>query len=185
MAADPAFPIAGDDRSGLYIALLDARQAQDDSAGARRVAEAWSKALDADAAKAPTPEARTVYDSHRLSAYLELGQPEKAVAMLQQSERDFPDDYNPPARLVLAYRAMKKWPEAIAASDRALAKVYGPRTLTVLNARTDTYLAMGDTTGARANLARTITRAGEVLEPERAETYIPSLKKRLAGLSPR
>jgi len=40
--------------------------------------------------------------------------------MLEQSQREMPDDYNPSARLAIAYRAMKKWPEALAASDRAL-----------------------------------------------------------------
>ena len=45
--------------------------------------------------------------------YLELGQPERALPMLQASERDLPDDYNPPARLAVAYKAMKRWDEAI------------------------------------------------------------------------
>jgi tetratricopeptide (TPR) repeat protein len=182
IVVDPGIPLSGDDRSGLYISLLDARKDANDSLGARRVAEAWSQALDEAAAKAPTPDARTVYDSHRLSAYVELGQPEKAVPMLQQSEKDFPDDYNPPARLAIAYRNMKKWPEAIAASDRALAKVYGPRTLTVLNARTDIYLAMGDTTSARGTLERTMVVAGNVLDKDRADRYIPSVQKRIDGL---
>jgi len=182
IAVDPSIPLSGDDRSGLYIGLLDARKDANDSLGARRVAEAWSKALDDAAAKAPTPDARTVYDSHRLSAYVELGQPEKAVPMLQLSEKDFPDDYNPPARLAIAYRNMKKYPEALAASDRALSKVYGPRTLTVLNARTDIYLAMGDTTGARGNLEKTIVAAGNVLEKDRAERFIPTVQKRIDGL---
>jgi tetratricopeptide (TPR) repeat protein len=102
--------------------------------------------------------------------------------MLQQSEKDFPDDYNPPARLAIAYRNMKKWPEAIAASDRALAKVYGPRTLTVLNARTDIYLAMGDTTSARGTLERTVVVASNVLDKDRAEKYIPTVQKRIDGL---
>ena len=52
--------------------------------------------------------------------------------MLEQSEKDFPNDYNPPARLALAYKAMKQYDEALAASDRALAKVYGPRKIAVL-----------------------------------------------------
>ena len=52
--------------------------------------------------------------------------------MLQASERDLPDDYNPPARLATAYKAMRRWDEALAASDRALAKAYGPRKLGML-----------------------------------------------------
>ena len=40
--------------------------------------------------------------------------------MLEQSEKDFPKDYNPPARLALVYLRLKKYDEALAASDRAL-----------------------------------------------------------------
>ena len=45
--------------------------------------------------------------------------------LFEQSQRDFPDDYNPPARLALAYRALKRWDEALAASDVAMSKAYG------------------------------------------------------------
>jgi tetratricopeptide (TPR) repeat protein len=61
--------------------------------------------LDGEAARAKTPAARAVYDPHRLSAYIEIGHAERAIPMLEQSQRDFPDDYNPPARLALAYRS--------------------------------------------------------------------------------
>ena len=141
--ADTALIIAADDRSGLYISLLDARQQAGDSLGARQVALDWAAFLEGAAARATTPEQRTVFDSHRLSAYLELGEPERAVPMLEASERDLPDDYNPPARLAAALRAMKQWDEALAASDRALAKVYGPRKLGIYSARADILSGKG------------------------------------------
>jgi len=181
---DPTMPLAGDDRSGLYISLLDARQDAKDSVGAHQVAEEWSKFLDGEAAKAPTPQARMVYDPHRLSAYIEIGHPEKAIPMLEQSQKDAPEDYNPPARLALAYKAMKKWPEAIAASDRALSMVYGPRTLTVLNARTDIYLGMGDPANARKTVEKMIATAESFPPGQRNERTIESLKKKLAGMPP-
>jgi tetratricopeptide (TPR) repeat protein len=181
---DPALPIAGDDRSGLYISLLNARSNAKDSVGARRVAEEWSKFLDGEAAKAPDPQARMVFDSHRLSAYIEIGHPEKAIPMLEQSQKDAPEDYNPPARLALAYKAMKKWPEALAASDRALARVYGPRTLTVLNARTDIYVGMGDPANARKTVEKMIATAESFPPGQRNERTIENLKKRLTGMPP-
>ena len=74
--------------------------------GARRVAEEWASVpRAARPPQATTPEARAVFDSHRLSAYLELGQPEKAIPMLEQSAKDLPGDYNPPSRLARAYAA--------------------------------------------------------------------------------
>jgi tetratricopeptide (TPR) repeat protein len=181
---DPALPLAGDDRSGLYISLLDARQDAKDSVGAHQVAGEWSRFLDGEAAKAKTPQERMVYDPHRLSAYIEIGHPEKAIPMLEQSQKDAPNDYNPPARLALAYKAMKKWPEAIAASDRALSMVYGPRTLTVLNARTDIHLGMQDTLGARKTVEKAIATVEGLPPEQRNERTIASLKKRLASLSP-
>src|SRR5436190_1215636 len=95
--SDPKIPLAGDDISGMYQSLIAAREAVKDEAGQRKVTEEWSAFLDAEAAKAKTPEERTVYDSHRLTAYMVLGHPEKAIPMLEQSEKDFPNDYNPPA----------------------------------------------------------------------------------------
>ena len=78
--------------------------------------------------------------------------------MLEASERDFPDDYNPPARLALAYRAMKKYDEALAASDRALARAYGPRKLVILQARADIYDEEGRRRGRAKDAARRRSR---------------------------
>src|SRR5207244_2224511 len=116
--------VAADDVSGAYIPLLEALKQGGDPAAASRTALLWSAYLDRAAAAATTPGQRAVFDSHRLSAYLEIGQPERAVPMLEASEKEFPDDYNPPARLAVAYQAMKDWPKALAASDRALVHAY-------------------------------------------------------------
>ena len=106
--ADTALGIADDDRSGLHLGLLGARQDAKDEEGAKRVATEWSAFLEGAAARAKTPEQRTVFDSHRLSAYRELGQIERAIPMLEAAERDLPGDYNPPARLATAYLWMKR-----------------------------------------------------------------------------
>jgi tetratricopeptide (TPR) repeat protein len=179
---DRSVPLAADDRSSVYIALLDARKDAGDSTGARRVAGDWSAFLDGEAARARSPEARVVFDSHRLAAYLELEQPERAVPMLERSERDFPDDYNPPARLAVAYRAMKRWNDGLAASDRALKKAYGPRTLGMYQVRTDLYLGLRDTTQARHTLEDAV-RTAEAFPPgQRSERAIAGLRKKLEAL---
>jgi tetratricopeptide (TPR) repeat protein len=180
--ADEAMDLADDDRSALHISLLTAREAAGDTAGARTAAENWAAFLERAAARAPTPEARTVFDSHRLSAYLELGQPEKAVPMLRQSERDLPDDYNPPARLAVAYKAMEQWDDALAAADRAVERGYGPRLLSILRTRADILAAMGDTTAARATLTDALARAEALPEGQRSERTIESLRTKLDGL---
>ncbi len=180
--ADAALAIADDDRSGLYISLLDARQQAGDSLGARQVALDWAAFLEGAAAKASTAEQRAVFDPHRLSAYLELGQPERAVPMLEASEKDLPEDYNPPARLVAAYRAMKKWDEALAASDRALAKVYGPRKLGIYSARADILSGKGDRDGARRTLEAALAYADSLPAEQRSEGTLAALRKKLEAL---
>jgi tetratricopeptide (TPR) repeat protein len=179
---DAALPMAADDRSGAYIALLDARKAADDSAGAQAVAVQWSAFLDREAESAPNPEARAVFDSHRLSAYLELGQPERAVPMLQASERDLPDDYNPRARLAIAYKAMHRWDDAIAASDRALEKAYGPRRLGILQTRSDIFKERGDVEMARRTLEDALREAEALPEGQRSDRTIASIRKKLDTL---
>jgi tetratricopeptide (TPR) repeat protein len=180
--ADPALRIAADDRSGLYISLLDARQDAKDEAGAKRVATEWSAFLDGAAAAAKTPEQRTVFDSHRLSAYRELGQPERAIPMLEASERDLPGDYNPPARLAVAYLWMKRWDEALGASDRALAKAYGPRKLGIYSTRADIFSGKGDAAAARRTLEEAIAFAEALPPGQRSEGTITGLRKKLSAL---
>jgi len=182
--ADSTLELTGDDRSGVYIALLDARESAHDSAGYRRVAERWSAFLDGEAARAPTPEARTVFDSHRLSAYLEIGHPERAIPMLEASARDLPGDYNPHARLSIAYRHLERWDEALAASDRALAMAYGPRKILFYQNRTDIYRDRGDLDSARRTLEEAIAYARALPEGQRSATTIAALEKRLASLAP-
>ena len=180
--ADTTLPLSGDDRSGLYISLLDARDDANDSLGHQRVAEQWSAYLDGEAARAKTPAARAVYDPHRLSAYIEIGHAERAIPMLEQSQRDFPDDYNPPARLALAYRALKRWDEALAASDVAMSKAYGPRKLTFYTARSDMYVGKGDKDAAIKTLEEAIAYAQALPEGQRSKNTINSLQKRIDKL---
>lgn len=180
---NPKIVLSDDDRSGLYLALIDARDASGDEEGTISLKKEWSEFLDAAAARARTATQRSVYDSHRLTAYMELGTPEKAIPMLEQSERDFPDDYNPPARLALAWKELKDYAKALAASDRAMTKVYGPRKLTVMNTRAEIFAAMGDPKAARETLAAAIDYAKALPEGQRSERRIASLEKKLAGMT--
>ena len=102
--------------------------------------------------------------------------------MLQASERDLPDDYNPPARLAVAYRAMKKYDDALAASDRALAKAYGPRKLGILQTRADIYREKGDAAAARKTMEDAVKLAESLPEGQRSEKVIANLKKKLEAL---
>ena len=180
---NPSAGIAADDISSIYDTLADEREDAGDDAGRIRFLEERSAFLDREAAKATTPEQRAVFDSHRLGVALALGRPEKAIPMLEQSERDFPDDYNPPARLAAAYKAMKRWDEALAASDRALSKAYGPRKLLILQNRAEILAGKGDAAGARATLEQAISLAESLPEGQRSERTIAALRKKLESSS--
>ncbi len=180
--ADTALGIADDDRSGLYLGLLDARRDAKDEEGAKRAAAEWSAFLDGAAARAKTPEQRTVFDSHRLSAYRELGQVERAIPMLEAAERDLPEDYNPPARLATAYLWLKRWDEALAPSSRALAKAYGPRKLGIYSTRADIFSGKGDREAARRTLEEAIAYADALPPGQRSENAILGLRKKLEAL---
>jgi tetratricopeptide (TPR) repeat protein len=179
---DPKIPMSADDRSGLYETLIGARDAVQDEEGRKKLAAEWAAYLEGEAKAARTPEERAVYDSHRLTAYLDLKQPERALGMLEQSERDFPGDYNPPARLGAAYRAAGRYDEALAAYDRALAKAYGPRKIAIYRGKAETWALKGDKDAARKTLEEAIAYAESLPDGQRSENAIASLKKRLEAI---
>lgn len=127
--------LLADDRSGLYDQLAEARAAAGDTEGSQKVCGQWLAFLEKEAASARSPEARAAFDAHRVSAALRLGEPERVEAALLASERDLPRDYNAPARLALVYKELGRFAEALAAAERALAHVDGPRRIRVLETK--------------------------------------------------
>ncbi|MCL2451074.1 MAG: thioredoxin family protein, partial [Polyangiaceae bacterium] len=182
VAFDPREPILADDRSDLfdYVASGWTRLGRPDDA--HRVAAEWARFLEAEAAHAPSPAARAVFDAHRLAAYLALGTPERALPMLDQSARDFPGDYNPPARMGRALIALGRPGDAIVALERAIALAYGPRKLNLWSTQADAYIARGDAPGARRALERAIAFSREVPLSEGYGKLRAELEGRLEGL---
>jgi tetratricopeptide (TPR) repeat protein len=180
--ADAKIALAADDRSALYGALYDARRDAQDASGAAAVAKEWVGDLDARAARAATAEQRTSMDPNRLSAYDAAGQLERAIPMLERSEREFPNDYNPPARLALVYQKLGRWDEALAADDRALKLVYGPRRIRVLVVRADIYAGKGDAALQKKTLEDAIAFAKSLPEGQRSEGNVADLEKRVSAL---
>ncbi|MEO8504957.1 MAG: hypothetical protein ABI609_13750 [Acidobacteriota bacterium] len=179
----PGSKLAADDRSGIYQELIAAREDAGDEVGKKALETAWIAGLEKAANEAPTPAARAAFDSHRLGAYLEIDQPQRAVDMLLVSERDFPNDYNPPARLAMAYRALKDLNKALAASDRALSKAYGPRRISILRTRAEIFKDKGEPAEVRKTLEQALSEAKAMPAGQRSESTIAGLEKRLAALS--
>ncbi len=175
----PKTGLAADDVSAVYESLAEERGAAKDEAGEKKVLEAWATYLEGEAAKAKTPAERTVFDAHRTSACLALGQPERVIPALLASEKDFPEDYNPPQRLAIAYGAMKRYDDALAASDRAMALAYGPRKLVVYRTRVDLLKKKGDAEGARKALEEMLAYAESLPAEQRSDRTIASIRKQL------
>jgi tetratricopeptide (TPR) repeat protein len=186
LATDPKEPVLADDRSSLFGALVDfyrstGHDAHDD-AQALAVARRWRDFLDAEAARAPNAAARAVFDSHRMDAYAAVGEPEKAIPMLQQSERDFPDDYNPPSRLAKVYLGLGRFEEALDTVRRAEAKAYGPRTLRLLSTEADIWLAMKKPKEAKDALMRAIAMGQKLELPGGYRDLLARLQAKADGL---
>lgn len=181
--ANPALRLAADDRSGLYISLIAARDDAGDEKGKKQLTAEWIALLEEAAERAPTPAARAVFDSHRLSAYLEIGEPQRALPMLEASAKEFPDDYNPPARLATAYRAMHDSARALAASDRALALAYGPRRLGILRTRAKIQAEAGDLDTAKKTLESTLAEARALPSGQVSARTIAAIENEIQALA--
>jgi len=174
--------VLADDRSSAYEMLVDLRDARGDKAGAKEMAERWITFLEKQAAAAKSVEARAAFDSHRVAAAVALGDPARSVPGLLASERDLPDDYNPPARLAILYREMGRYDEALAACQRALDKAYGARKLRIFDTRADIYAKRGDPAAARRTLEEALAYADSLPKPQQPQKYLDQLRKKLAAI---
>jgi len=183
LATDRTLPILADDRSGLFEALVDHYKEAGKVTDARVLALKWALMLEGEAAHAPNAVARAVFDAHRLLAYLALGEPERALPMLAESERDVPADYNPPARIARVYLEMKRYDEALAAANRALSRGYGPRKLRLYLLKADALHGKGDAVALVATLNEAVAFGKSLPAAEVPPKLTEDLEKRLAEAS--
>ncbi len=172
-----------DDVSSLYEQLVDEREAANDAEGAKKWAADWLTFLEANAKAASTPAARAVFDPHRVNAALALKAPERALAALQQSEKDFPLDYNPPARLALLYQQMGEvnWSVALGNIDRALSLCKeGPRKIRLFSTKADILSQMGRSTDAVKALLAAKTHFSQLPPAQRSPKLLAQLDSALA-----
>ncbi len=173
--------LLADDRSGLYDVLAEAREVRGDEVGARTLSEDHWAFLEKERKRAPSPQVRAALDPWRVACALRLGDPARAIPALQASERDFPGDYNPPARLAILLGETGRLDEALAASDRALARVYGPRKLRVLEQRATLYEKKGNQAGVRRTLEEALAFAAGLPRSQRPDGLVRRLESRLTG----
>ena len=176
IAEDQAEPVLLDDRSSLYLSVVQAL-AKSSPEESRRLARKWSALLDGEAARAQLPAARRVWDPHRFEAYMALGETERALPMLEQSEREAPTDYNPPARLARANLTLGRLEPAQAAIERALARCEGPRKLRLYMLQADILLARQERTRAADGLRAALRYAND----QQLGAQYDKLRQRIEG----
>ncbi len=180
LTSQPPPDASVDDRQDGLDVLAEALEATGDAAGAKRTQETRLALLEDAARGAPSPDVAQVFDYARANAYVALGQPEKAVSMLEARERELAGNYEPPARLADVLFKMGRYKDALAAVDRALRLAYGPRKLRYLKLRADILGKLGDRAGALATL-RSEVAGQEALPPGQAnEGRLADAKRRLA-----
>jgi tetratricopeptide (TPR) repeat protein len=102
-----------------------------------------------------------------------------AVPFLEASERDLPEDYNPPERLGSVYLQLKLVDDALAAYKRAAAKAEGLRRVSILLSCANICETQGDKAGAKSTLEQALKVAEELPEKQGA-SYISRIKAQLA-----
>jgi tetratricopeptide (TPR) repeat protein len=143
IVASPHPDASADDRADTLDALADVYDEQGDKKKAREAHVKRLAILEDAAQKAPTPAAASAFDYARAGSYMQLGKADEALRMLTEREKQLPDSYEPPARLASVLNALKRYPEALAAIDRALKFAYGPRRVGYLGTKAEILGALG------------------------------------------
>lgn len=169
-----------DDVSGLYEQLVEERTQAGKPAEAQALAAQWLAFLEGHAARATTPEARAVFDPHRVAAALAAKVPSTMVAPLQRSESELPLDYNPAARLALVFRELGRLDEALAAIDRALGKCLGgPRKLRLYDTKVSILEKQGQANAKAKVLGELVAYARRLPKAQLSPERLAGLERRL------
>ncbi len=179
--AEEALKVPGgfaDDKAAIYQTLIMiARNANDDALVKKRAAEMW-EFLQRQAQSAPSPEGRAALDGARISAANFLNNLSMVVPLLEQSERELPDDYNASQRVASVYMQLKRVDDALAAYKRALPKAEGTYRVSILLSCANICESKGDRTGARNTLEQAL-QAAEELPQKQGVNYIARIKAQL------
>ena len=176
--------LLADDRAGMFEVVTSAASERGDEAGATALAERWWKFLEDEGRRARSPEARAALDTARLSAAIALGDPARARAPLLRSEKELPRHLDSPYRVAAVYRLLRRFPEALAANERALALTRGPRRLRVYLQRAAIAGESGEVEIARKALQDGLAFEAKLPQSQRRPQLADELQSKLAALAP-
>jgi len=168
-----------DDRGDACGLLYELRQKLGQQASAKRAAAQRLSILRAAANGLPDAVALT-YDFARVEALQQLGRSAEAVALLSAREQALPDDYNPPHYLARLYRDLARFDEGLAAVERALARVEGPRRGAILGVKVDLLAGLGRSDEAKRTLEEQLATYRSLPEGQAQPGREASVAARLA-----
>ena len=183
LLGDDTAQLSIDDRSDAMASQRETMDTLGDKAGAKAIAVAQAKLLDDAAAKAPTPLAAMTYNWPRAEVYVYLGTPLALVPAFEQSTKDLPKEYDPPARLGWLYLKAGKQADAATWIDKALALAYGPRKARLLGLRADIAASAGDKAAERTFREQAVTQYEGLPKGEENPDGLAAAKAALAAMN--
>ncbi|RMH44199.1 MAG: thioredoxin family protein [Deltaproteobacteria bacterium] len=182
LVADADAPLSVDDRADAMRVLRGYAARIGDAAAARRWAKRERALLDEAARTAGDPYLASTYNWPRLEVYMALDAVAELVPDLEASARALPHLYDPPYRLAQALHHLGRHDDALAAAERALERVYGPRKANVLSLIADIHEARGDRAAARAAVEALVAHWESLPDGQRRPDRLAAARKRLAEL---
>jgi len=150
---------------------------------AKRLAQQQRAMLDKAAADAPDAHAASTYNWPRAEVYVYLGVGAELIADLEASEKAMPSNYDPPYRLAWVHLKLEQNDKALAAANRALERVYGPRRARVLSLLASIHEAGGDKAAALASHEQIVATYEALPEGQQNPASLAAAREALAKLA--
>jgi len=167
-----------DHRDAIYRTLMYASVARHDETSAAQWGDRWLAELDA--IKPASDEERSALDIARVENIQVLGNPERILPALLDSERAMPNNYIASLRLAQMESAAKHSDEAIAACDRGLARAPGPNGRAwLLQIKATALAAKGQKEQARRALEEALRSAQAIPNKMARDMNVKNISNRL------
>jgi tetratricopeptide (TPR) repeat protein len=178
-ATDPAALMSADDRGDALSMVVDAKEDLGDHAGALEAAKLRLDVLEKASKATPDAAIAETYDGARMETLEFLGRPQDAIGFLTEHEKELSTEYNPSHRLAHIYYALGKYPDALAAIDRAISRAWGARKGQMYTKKADILLKMGKKPEAKAALQDALKLYKSLPDGQRKPSLEKAVEERL------
>ena len=163
-----------DHRDELYRTLMNLSLSRNDQACAADWGNRWLEELDA--RKPTNHEERSAVDIARVEDVQSFGDPKRILPALIASEQAMPEDWNASLRVAQMESAARNYDEAMAATDRGLARQPGPAGRSwLLRIKADALRKKGKPEAAHRILEEALKSAEAIPNPQTRENNIKTI----------